>query len=129
MNAVIIFDVNGDANHNRVVDYMRRLGYHKTWASENKVFTLPHNMIWKPNTELQEAKLDIESAVALLNNPRPRPQSPVEQLMGTGGGGIISGLYGLNPNKIVLRRCIVLSTTPWVGITGTEDEAKLGNVI
>jgi len=58
----------------------------------DKRYYLPHNIIWKPNTETERAMEDLNMAIASLNSQ-------------------------LSVNCELLR-CIVLNSTPWSGITG-----------
>jgi hypothetical protein len=121
MNAVIIFDVNN--SHDKVVQHMMRMGYHRTWMSAEKLFNLPHNMLWKPNTEIQTAKQDLQNVIAFLNNPSQLPlnQPPLFNNM--------AGLYGMGRQRITLLRCIVLSSTPWAGEVGSAvPPAAFGHV-
>jgi len=73
MNAVVIFDVN---NPKQVRELMRAQGYATTWSSgegeEKKIFNLPSNVVWKPNTELQKAYNDLVSIVAISGNKLER---------------------------------------------------------
>ena len=90
MNAVVIFDVTiGEALN--VIKNMRLLGYATYWECAVKKYNLPHNAVWKPNTEIEQAKTDLQNAIDQLN------------------------LFRVS-NAIKLSKCIVLNSTPWAGI-------------
>ncbi|GAC1302788.1 MAG: hypothetical protein NVSMB24_07900 [Mucilaginibacter sp.] len=97
MNAVIIFDVS-DNNEAAVRNLMRTFGYYLNWSTgegeEKKTINLPHNIVWKPNTESQQGLDDINRIIELLNSNR-------------------------QGNPITLLRCVVLNSSPWKAIDGT----------
>jgi len=90
MNSVIIFDVTNNATA-LVVEKMITKGYYKNWKNENKIVNLPHNIVWKPNTESTLAVQDIKEAVEIVNSTIP----------------------------CKLLRCVVLNSTPWRAMFGT----------
>lgn len=98
MNAVVIFDV--DKEQDVVIQKLIAMGYHKSWAvlnsnnTPNKVYNLPHNVVWKPNIESKDAMSDLEFAIDQIN---------VNKVRG-----------------IVLLRCVILNSTPWLGIEGVK---------
>jgi len=92
MNSVIIFDVSGDNNPTqRVVAGMAARGYVKNWQSNNQTFFLPHNIVWKPNTEFRQAYDDLQQVIQQLNFQNP---------------------------PITIRRCVILNSSPWMAING-----------
>jgi hypothetical protein len=101
MNAVIIFDLNDISNNHAVIQNMMNRGYLTKWVKQQgdaDKYYLPSNMVWKPNTELDAAKVDLDSVIEILNL---QPHLPPNQR-----------------TSISLSRCIVLSSTPWIGIPG-----------
>jgi hypothetical protein len=113
MNAVIIFDTNSIDNDASVIRQMIAMGYSQSWTSSEKNYLLPHNTIWKPNTELKIAKVDLDNVIAFLNIQAAIPhRSPVERLL-------IPNPYNMGgSDRVYLKRCIILSSTPWTGIEG-----------
>ena len=95
MNAVIIFDVSNNANDHVVIS-MKQKGYFATWNSNNNtnLFNLPHNVVWRPNTEFNQALSDLNQAILEVN----------------------STPFG--KQQIQLQRCLVLNATPWFAIPG-----------
>lgn len=96
MNSVIIFDVSDDATKS-VREGMRAKGYYFSWGTQenlNMQFNLPFNVVWKPNTESQDALNDLESVISQIN---------------TASG-----------KTIKLERCVVLNSTPWRAIVGEK---------
>lgn len=96
MNSVIIFDVPNAAS-SRVRERMRAEGYYTSWSVTNadgqrKIYSLPSNTVWKPNTESDKALNDIKRIVEQVKLEVPGTE---------------------------LLRCIVLNSTPWNGIVGT----------
>jgi GH18 family chitinase len=95
MNSVIIFDVSNNQGP-VIIQEMRTLGYYTSWLSgdaPNKTTVLlPHNTIWKPNTESQQGIDDLNQAIASVNKR--------------------------NTSNILLTRCVVLNSTPWRAIPG-----------
>jgi hypothetical protein len=91
MNAVIIYDVS--TRDQEVKRDMIASGYYDAWnnPTNSTRFKLPHNTLWRPNTDLVIAKTDLERVINNLNQSLP---------------------------LITLTRCIVLSPTPWDGIQG-----------
>jgi hypothetical protein len=113
MNAVIIFDTNSVDNDASVIRQMIALGYSQSWKSNEKGYLLPHNTLWKPNTELKAAKVDLDNVIAFLNIQAAVPnRSPVEKVL-------IPNPYMFGrKDRVYLKRCIILSSTPWTGIEG-----------
>jgi|GEM_PF-1853960 len=97
MNSVIIFDVSNN-QESLVREQIRATGYYVSWVSgegaEKKTINLPHNVVWKPNTETAQALSDIQQAISLINQRR-------------------------GADQISLLRCIILNSTPWRAIYGT----------
>lgn len=97
MNSVITFDVTNNQEF-LIREQMRASGYFISWVSgegaDKKTINLPHNVVWKPNTESSQALIDLKDAIDLINQNR-----------------------GAN-NKIELLRCIILNSTPWRAIYG-----------
>jgi len=92
MNAYISFDVSNRAEV--VIARLRAMGYYNAWVSKGVTYFLPSHSLWKPNCELSQAKNDLVNLVNTLNVEMPNSQ-------------------------IVIQRCIVLSVTPWDGLTGS----------
>lgn len=95
MAAFIVFDVSNRLND--VITGMINRGYYSTWSTTNDStkYLLPSNSLWKPETELVTAKNDLISVISVLNRLTPLSQ-------------------------IILRRCIVLSASPWEGVEGMQ---------
>ncbi len=97
MNSVITFDVSSNLE-NLVREQMRATGYYIAWDStstpDKKTIYLPHNMVWKPNTESQQALSDIQQAIAIINQRRAAG------------------------DQIRLLRCVILNSTPWRAVYG-----------
>jgi len=93
MNAVIIFDVSD--RRVEIIESMKNLGYSITWINPgtNILYNLPSNVVWKPNAELNTALNELKNVISILH----RADSPIE-----------------------LLRCIILNSTPWDGIGGTQ---------
>lgn len=89
MNSVIIFDVS--SFREEVIRMMHAKGYYKDWNASEKRYFLPENIVWKPNTESQQAMNDLESVIEQINS------------------------YG---KKCELLRCVVLNSSPWKAIVG-----------
>ena len=68
-NAVIIFDVEPNES-SAVIRQMNTLGYLNQWSSNNVRYQLPSNTVWKPNTELQTAVIDLNNSIAAINASR-----------------------------------------------------------
>ena len=97
MNSVVIFDISDNNRTEAVRQLMVSKGYYLTWTNADGATTrtvyLPHNIVWKPNTESLQAIEDLKQAVATIN----------------------AGVMG---NPIQLLRCVVLNSTPWQAIWG-----------
>jgi hypothetical protein len=94
MNSVVIFDISAPSNQ-VIKEGMRARGYYFRWGREddpNRLYNLPNNIVWKPNTEPAQALSDLNQVIAQVN-------------VGS-------------PNPIRLLRCIILNSTPWHGIEG-----------
>jgi hypothetical protein len=87
MNIFVVFDVS--ENEESVKSELRNNGYYDAWTSEGRNYQLPHNCMWKKNTELINGKEDVERAITTLN---------------AASGGTIK-----------LEKLIVLQATPWTG--------------
>jgi hypothetical protein len=72
---------------------MTQKGYYKNWVSNTKQVNLPQNVIWKPETEFNQALADVNQAIFQFNS------TP-------------------NVAQIKLLRCLVLNSTPWQAIFG-----------
>jgi hypothetical protein len=90
MQALIIFDVN--TRNTEVKQGLRTMGYYGAWVTDKVTYTLPNNVVWKPDIELSAALKDLQNIINDLNNR-----------------GI----------RINLERCIVVSAHPWDGIPGS----------
>lgn len=93
MNAVLIFDVSQEQQ--RIKEKLTQIGYYNRWTSKSSSYYLPNNVMWKPNIELPQAKKDLETIVATVNNET-----------------------NLN---ITIQRLIILSSNPWDGIEGIQS--------
>jgi len=96
MNSFIVFDV--DKRLAEVKAGLRKLGYFDSWKAANsdpKIYHLPHNAVWKRDTELSKAKTDLFNVIISLNTIAADP--------------------------INILRCIVVPVTPWDGIEGTPS--------
>jgi hypothetical protein len=98
MNSVVIFDVS-ENQEATVRQLMAAKGYYLNWTSgegaDKKMVYLPHNVVWKPNTESQQAVDDIKQVIQTLNGNRAT-------------------------NPVSLLRCVVLNSTPWKAIFGVS---------
>lgn len=100
MNAVIILDISDSTQMQNLRQAFRSNGYYLTWftpdtSSQNnskREVYLPHNIIWRPDIELQQAIDDVNRIISQYNVNNPRP--------------------------ITLLRCVVLNSTPWKAIWG-----------
>ena len=93
-NAVVIFDVSANEYEN-VVAEMRKVGYFSWWSSDNISYLLPHNTVWKKDTEFDAAITDLKNSITRINLTR-------------------------GANKIQLIRYLVLNSTPWKATPTTE---------
>jgi hypothetical protein len=96
MNAVIVFDLSEPSATSKVVERLKAIGYHSYWMAgaiePKKRYNLPHNMVWKQNAEMQQAKTDLERTVEEYRS--------------------------LTQSQVRVTRCIILNSTPWGGIEG-----------
>jgi hypothetical protein len=95
MNSVVIFDISDNNRVEAVRQLMVSKGYYLTWKSPvDRTVYLPHNIVWKPNTETKQAIEDLKQAVSTIN-------------------------VGATGTQIQLLRCVVLNSTPWQAIWGS----------
>lgn len=97
MEAFITYDVS--ARQPDVKSGMVKLGYSDSWTiNGTTTYYLPNTSLWKKETELNTALLDIQNVISGLNSTKTYYQE-----------------------TIVLWRCIVVSASPWVGTPGTSQ--------
>lgn len=99
MDALMVFQVS--SNTAEVANAMRGAGYHSAWSSNNKVYNLPDNCVWRPECELEVAKKDLIAMIEKMNASASQ-----------------------NP-KITLTRCVVVPSNPWAGL----ESGSLAQVI
>lgn len=92
MNAVIIYEIAN--NPDKLKNAMKAIGYFDIWMSGGKRYHLPSNTVWKPDTTLEQAYADIRQEITKINTPA-------------------------NLNPTTLDKCIVLSSSPFVGLSET----------
>ena len=103
MNSVIIFEVS--SKEEEIKRILISKGYYNAWTTTNEFgqktrTLLPSNAVWKPNTNVADALVEIQQIIQLLNS------DPVNSL---------------NP-RIELKKCIVLPSAPWAGINSNIIE-------
>lgn len=63
MNSVIVFDSTSPINTQKIRNAMLARGYYNSWSvpinNVPTIYRLPHNMVWKPNTESKSAIEDL----------------------------------------------------------------------
>lgn len=99
MNSVIVFDITHPERIHEIKNEMMNLGYYVVWNSINSdgsrtTYNLPHNMIWRQETDGSRAIADLQAVITSINNRSTRP-------------------------PFQLLRCIVLNSTPWFGVVGS----------
>jgi hypothetical protein len=93
MNAIIVYEISPSEREVEVKAQMTNLGYYVRWSSNEKIFNLPKQTIWKQNIELKAALIEFQGIVTRLNSIP-------------------------NTSMITIERCIVLSVNPWDGLVG-----------
>lgn len=94
MNALIIFDVPNQEERDLLIDGLRGAGFARAWtygANNEFAFGLPHNVLWKMNTTIDEARIQFDNVVRQINVNRG--------------------------NRIVINRFLIVPAYPWSGFS------------
>lgn len=76
MNALIIFEIPIDSERALLIEGLTNAGFARSWTygtNNEYVFHLPHNVMWKLNVTIEEARIQFDTVLRQINTRRGSP--------------------------------------------------------